>query len=39
MLDILNKWLNARLVTDAQEAIREGDAQKVMVGYAKERGT
>ena len=39
MLDGLTKWLKVGRVTDALKAMRDRDARKVMMTYAKERGT
>ena len=39
MLDGLTRWLKLGRVTDALTATRDGDALKVMIGFAKGQGT
>ena len=38
-MDRLTKWLKVGRVTDALKATRARDVWKVMIAYAKERGT
>ena len=39
LMDGLTKWFKVGRVTDALEATRNRDAQKVIINYTKEHGT